>query len=78
MKYPQSLGEIEKQFPARYYSIVLHLVLHLQTLNKNIFRVYDSMGMLVHQAIVETGKQSPTNPPTDPPTDQLKVNQSWH
>lgn len=58
MKYPQrnykSLGEIEKQFPARYYSIVLHL----QTLNKNIFRVYDSMGMLVHQAIVETGKQS--------------------
>lgn len=56
MKYPErkykSLGEIEKQFPARYYSIELHL----QAPSKNIFRVYDSMGMLVHQAIVKTDK----------------------
>jgi hypothetical protein len=60
MKYPakqyKSLRELEIAFPVRYYSIVLHV----QQEYTNLFRVYDSMGVLVHQATVPNGKFNPT------------------
>ena len=52
MKYKarqySSINSIRWSFPEKYYSIVEHVRTNLKT----IYRVYDSMGVLVHEATV--------------------------
>lgn len=52
MKYPAknyiSLFDIQKEYPERYYSMIEWL----KDDNKTIYRVFDAMGLLVHQATV--------------------------
>lgn len=52
MKYPSrqysGINSIRLSFPAKYYSIVEHIRTEIRT----VYRIYDSMGTLVHEATV--------------------------